>query len=199
MDIQPFNQDVVTLAKSDNKKALSPMGREVSDAAHAKNLEKAAESSPATAKNQLNAAILQSALEVNLTAGNKPLSLVFKTALEGINEALKETFGDNAIQAAYDSGLDVSPEATAQRIVSLSTAFFGAYQEQHSELDQDQALAAFTEIIRGGIDKGFAEARDILSGLNVLEGKIADDIDATYVLVQDGLTSFVKDYNSSNQ
>ena len=197
MDIQPFTQDVVTLAKSGDKKSHSPMGRDVSESAQAKNVEKAADSSPATAKNQLNAAILQSALEVNLTAGNKPLSLIFKTALEGINEALKETFGDNAIQAAYESGLDVSPEATADRIVSLSTAFFGAYQEQHTELDQEQALTAFTEIIRGGIDKGFAEARDILSGLNVLEGKIADDIDSTYALVQDGLKSFVENYKTS--
>ena len=50
----------------------------------------------ATAKEQLNAAIIQSAVNVN--AGNNALSLVFKTALEGINDALKETLGDNAIQ-----------------------------------------------------------------------------------------------------
>lgn len=186
MHIQTFSQNVSTLAKSDDKTANGPMGHEVS--------EKAQESAFITAKNQLNAAILQSAVDMNFSAGDEPSSLVLKTALEGINEALKETMGDNAIQTAYDSGLDVSPEATAERIVSLSTAFFSQYQELHPEMDQDEALAAFTEIIRGGIDKGFAEARDILSGLNVLQGEIADNIDKTYALVQDGLESFVENY-----
>ena len=192
MQIQTSSQHQTTLAKSDDKKANGPMGREVSEMAHIKNAEKVHESAIITAKNQLNAAILQSAVDMNFSAGNEPMSLVLKTALEGINEALKETMGDNAIQTAYDSGLEVSPEATAERIVSLSTAFFVQYQELHPGMGQDEALAAFTEIIRGGIDKGFAEARDILSGLNVLEGGIADNIDKTYALLQDGLNSFVE-------
>ncbi len=184
MHIQTFSQNVLTLAKSDDKNANGPMGHEVS--------EKAQESAFITAKNQLNADIVQSAVDMNISAGHESMSLVLKTALEGINEALKETMGDNAIQTAYDSGLDVSPEATAERIVSLSTAFFVQYQELHPGMGQDEALAAFTEIIRGGIDKGFAEARDILGGLNVLEGGIADNIDKTYALLQDGLKSFVE-------
>ena len=194
MHIQTFSQNVSTLAKSDDKKANGPMGHEVSEEAHTKNAGKAQESAFITAKNQLNADILQSVVDMNLSSGNEPMSLVLKTALEGINEALKETMGDNAIQTAYDSGIDVSPEATAERIVSLSTAFFGQYTELHPEMDQDEALAAFTEIIRGGIDKGFAVAREILSGLNVLEGGIAENIDKTYALVQDGLEFFVENY-----
>ena len=113
MEIQPFGQQVQELAKADDKKASGPFGQTISALAQS--------------KNQLNTAILQSNADVSLSAGNESLSLVFKTALEGINDALKDTFGDNAIQEAYDSGLDVSPEATAERIVSLSTAFFGSY------------------------------------------------------------------------
>jgi hypothetical protein len=119
---------------------------------------------------------------------------VLKTAIEGINEVLKETLGDNPIQNAYESGLDVSPEATAERIVSLSTAFFGAYQEANPELNQEDALNQFVDVIRGGIDQGFAEAREILEGLNVLEGDIATNIDLTYDLVQQGLDNFLAQY-----
>lgn len=61
----------------------------------------------------------------------------------------------------------------------------------HSDMSQEEALTSFTDIISGGIDKGFAEARDILDGLGVLEGDIAANIDRTYSLVQDGLKSFV--------
>jgi len=185
MEIQPFGQQVQQLAKSDDKNVTAPFGQTVSALAHE--------------KNQLNAAILQSNADVSLSTGNESLSLLYKTAIDGINDALKETLGDNAIQEAYDSGLDVSPEATAERIISQSTAFFDAYQQQNPELSLEEAVVQFTDIISGGIDQGFGEARDILDGLQVLNGDIASNIDKTYQLVQDGLTSFVESYINSSQ
>lgn len=181
MEIHNFGQQVQDLAKSDDKKVDGPFGQTVSELAHA--------------KNQLNAAILQTNADVSLSTGNESLSLLYKTAIEGINDALKETLGENAIQEAYDAGIDVSPEATAERIVSQSTAFFDAYQEQNPELSLEEALVQFTEVISGGIDQGFAEAREILDGLQVLEGNIASNIDKTYDLVQSGLAAFVENYN----
>jgi len=177
-----FNQQVQTLAKSDAKKETGPMGHEVSDLAHAKNL----------AKKELNSAIIEST--VSLSSIDSPQGLVLKAALEGINEALQESLGDNAIQNAYDAGLDVnvSPEATADRIVSLSTAFLPQYQQQHPKLSDDEARMAFTEVISGGILTGFSEAREILSGLAVLNGEIASNIDKTYDLVQEKLAAFVE-------
>jgi hypothetical protein len=188
MEIQTkqFSQQVNDLAKSDDKKANGPMGQTVSDLAHLRN----------DAKKQLNAAILEST--INVSASNSPQSLVLKTALEGINDALKGTLGDNAIQTAVDSGLDVSPDATAERIVSLSTAFFSAYQQQHPELSEQDALTKFTALIGGGIDQGFSEARDILSGLSVLNGDVASNIDNTYDLVQEKLAAFAENFNSSD-
>jgi len=188
MEIQTFSQDVHALVKSDEKHANGPVGREVSELAHQKNAEKL----QLSAKDQLNAAIVQGAIDVSVSSGNESLSLLLKTAIEGINNALETTSGPNAIGAAYDAGLDVSPEATAERIVSLSTAFFGAYQEQHPELSKEDALTAFVDVIRGGIDQGFTEAREILSGLNVMEGDIASNIDKTYELVQAGLSDFLE-------
>ncbi len=195
MDIQKssnFGQKIQTLAKSDANKN-EPFGKTVSEMAHTKHAEIPTESSAETSKKQLNAAILQSA--VQLSAADSPQALVLKTALDGINDALKETLGDSAIQNAYDSGLDVSPEATADRIVSLSTAFFSAYQDNHPELETDAALSAFVDVISGGIDQGFAEARDILSGLSVLEGDIASNIDTTYDLVESKLQAFIDSFS----
>ena len=175
-----FNQQVQTLAKSETKKQDGPMGHEVSDLAHTKN----------AARKELNSAIIESTLSVGVA--DSPQALVLKTALEGINDALKASLGDNAIQSAYDSGLDVSPEATAERIVSLSTAFLPQYQQQHPELTEDEARVAFTDIIRGGVETGFAEARDVLTGLDVLNGDIASNVDATYDLVQEKLNAFAE-------
>lgn len=145
----------------------------------------------------LNASILKASLEVSLSAGNHSMSLLYKTAIENLNQVLAPEFGDNAIQAGYESGMDFSPQATADRIVSMSTAFFGKYAENHPDKDLETALNDFVKLIGGGIDKGFAEARDILGGLKVLEGDIAANIDKTYELVQIGLESFVADSSST--
>ena len=54
----------------------------------------------------------------------------------------------------------------------------------------------FVDVISGGIDQGFAEAREILDGLKVLNGDIASNIDATYELVQDKLAAFVENLST---
>ena len=183
-----FSHGVRDITKADNKHENGPVGVQVSELAKIKN----------AAKEELNAAIIQSSIDVS-SASSSPQALLLKTALEGINDALKASMGENAIQNAYDSGLDVSPEATAERIVSLSTAFFGSFQEQHPELSEEEALTKFIDVISGGIDTGFSEARDILSGLQVLEGDIASNIDSTYDLVQQGLRAFIDSFTSQEE
>lgn len=145
-------------------------------------------------KLQLNAAILQASMNVSISSQNDPLALVYKSAITSINEALQADFGDNAVQNAASQ--DNSAEATANRIVSLSTGFFEAFKQQNPGMDNDAALEKFMGTITGGMEKGFSEARDILKGLNVLQGDIAGNIDKTYELVQKGYADFVAAHNS---
>ncbi len=141
------------------------------------------------AKSQFNAAIVQASLTVSLNSSNEPLSLVLKTALTGINEELKGDYGDNAIQNAASQ--DNSPEGTAGRIVSLSTAFYDAFKQQHPGEDEGEVLNKFIDTLQKGVDRGFKEARGILDGLKVLNGDIATNIDKTYDLVKQGFADFV--------
>lgn len=147
---------------------------------------------------QNNRAILESSLQLSVKAGNQPMTLLFKTAIGGINEVLKETgFEEFSIQKAYDSGLDVSPEATAERILSMSISFYSQFQKQHPELTREESVNLFAETIGEGIEKGFGEARKILDELSVLEGDLAVNVDVTYNLVQTGLKAFVNSYIES--
>ena len=145
-------------------------------------------------KLQLNAAILQASMNVSISSQYDPLALVYKSAITSINEALQADFGDNAVQNAASQ--DNSAEATANRIVSLSTGFFEAFKQQNPGMDNDAALEKFMGTITGGMEKGFSEARDILKGLNVLQGDIAGNIDKTYELVQKGYADFVAAHSS---
>lgn len=193
---KPFNQEVRELAKSPDKKESGPMGRHVSELAHNKEPQTVQTPISVTNKKLLNASILESAMKYEGTIASQPQALLLKTALEGINEALKELGVEKTVEESVDEGLDVSPEATAERIVAFSTNFFPLYLEQHPEMDEKEALTKFIDVISGGIDQGFSEAKDVLSGLNVLEGDIATNIDKTYELVQKGLTDFIESYSS---
>lgn len=146
------------------------------------------------AQKSQNSAIMQSHLDVSVKAGNKPLSLFYKTAVEAINKALEPALGENATQATLDDELDVSPEATAERIVQGATGFFGAFKKANPALDEESAMTNFMEVIRGGIEKGFEEAKGILDSLRVFEGEIESNIDLTYEHVQTGLSKFVDNY-----
>jgi len=152
---------------------------------------------PQQAKAEQNRQILQAQENLSLRSGNQSLQLTLRAAIDALNQRLAPELGPNAIERAQESGLDQSPEATAGRIVSLSTAMFSRYQEIHPELDTPQQAQSFVDIIRGGIEQGFAEAREILEGLGVLEGDIAANIDRTFALVQDGLQAFLDRFNPS--
>lgn len=137
----------------------------------------------------LNVSILESAAVI-IGVKDDPLALVLNSAIDKINEFLAPTLGDNSIQKGTDSGLDVSPEATAERIASLSTSFYSAFKAQHPEESEAEVLTNFIETISSGIETGFSEARDILDGLGVLEGDTSSNIDQTFELVQEKLAAF---------
>lgn len=194
-----YSQDIRTSTKALDKVDASSSEQKAAELTNEQTTAKVQDSISVTNKQQLNAAIIESSLKFNTTIGDQPLSLLLKTALQGINEALKGTEVETSIEEVYESGVDFSPEATAERIVSFSTQFFGSYREQHPEMAEDEALTAFVDIISGGIDQGFGEAKDILSGLKVLEGEIGDTIDKTYALVQEGLQSFVESFDKKEE
>ncbi|HEY9042565.1 MAG TPA: DUF5610 domain-containing protein [Rheinheimera sp.] len=137
-----------------------------------------------------NTAILRANEQVSLRSNNDSLSLLYKTALEGINAELEPVMGENAAQKIYDSGIDTSPEATAERIVAFATGFYSRYKELNPGKSEEETLDSFLKVIGGGIEKGFADAKDILKGLKVYEGEVESGVDKTYGLVMQGLNSF---------
>ncbi len=146
-------------------------------------------SAQAQARASQNSAVLQSALTASISAKDQPLTLLYRSAIDHLNEILEADLGANAIQNAM--GQDNSPEATAERIVSLSTGFYEAFRERYPDEDSDVVLQRFIDTIRSGFEQGFAEASEILDGLGVLEGDITAGIQQTYDLVLEGYAAFV--------
>ncbi|RTR40843.1 hypothetical protein EKG38_02710 [Shewanella canadensis] len=191
MEIRNHGAEVSQVARSKTDSAENH-GKTVSEVARDK-------TAYSTSKQLMNTAIISAQQEVNLSSGDEPMMLLYRAAIEAINEELAPTMGENALQNAYDSGVDTSPEATADRIVGFATQFFTLHQEQNSNMDFDEQLNSFMDIIGGAIDQGFSEAKDILTSLQVLEGDIESGVEQTYSLVQEGLAAFRDSFSRGDE
>lgn len=174
---------------------ITAVGSTPAASTHANNAvteaQKTAQTRPEGQRNALNRQILEASLEVSMRAGDDSMALLYRSAIDSINDVLAPELGPDAIGQAM--GQDNSPEGTAGRILSMSTAFFDAYAAQHKNDDPEDVVRNFVQLIRGGFEQGFNEAWNILDGLGVLgEGSpIAEGIQKTFTLVQKGYDDFL--------
>lgn len=90
---------------------------------------------------------------------------------------------------------DYTPEKVAGRILGFIEQRLQSEQAAGTDPSKLQGLL---EQARSGVEKGFAEARKILDGMGVLQGKVASDIDDTYQKIQDGFSALDKRFNPSS-
>ncbi len=171
--------------------ATSAAGATTAQATPLDEARKAAANTPDGQRTQLNAQILQASMDVSIKAGDDSMALLYRTAIDHINELLAPEFGPDALQAAMQQ--DNSAEATAGRILSAATGFFDAYAARYPDKDAETVLRDFVDLVRGGFEKGYGEAHEILKGLGVLgEGsEVAAGIQKTFDLVQKGFDDFL--------
>ncbi|SDU09840.1 DUF5610 domain-containing protein [Halopseudomonas salegens] len=97
---------------------------------------------------------------------------------------LTEQLGLAPGSLAADQADNFAPNKVADRVLG----FVGGRLQQDAAdgADADALQKRLDQAVRG-IEKGFAEARKILDGMGMLNGKVAADIDATYEAIQSGL------------
>lgn len=131
-----------------------------------------------------------SSLNVAVSAEKTPLSLAYQTAIDRINEKVAPYLGENALARGIEDKVDLSPEATADRIVSRSTALYSRFEKRHVNEVPQAVLDRFIDTIRGGIEEGFSEATEILSSLGVFEGDIEANVKLTFDLIVEKLAVY---------
>ncbi len=126
---------------------------------------------------------------IDFSARNDPTALILQSALEKINAQFAPYLGDGAIKKAIESGQDMSPKATAERILSFATQIIGRAEAAQADvpLNEQRSKARLFQNVQSGIEKGFAQARDILESMQTLNGKTKQSVDDTYAYVQQGL------------
>ncbi len=127
---------------------------------------------------------------VSLNFGDlyKGLSISAKSIVDAINQQLGD-FAPAGVQNLKPE--DVTPEATADRIVTGSVAFFDAYAKQHKDLEGEELIDSFMAEIRKGIKTGYDDAFNILKGLGAFEVEgVQDGIEKTKSLIEEKLVAF---------
>ncbi|MCK5665491.1 MAG: DUF5610 domain-containing protein [Thiotrichaceae bacterium] len=98
-----------------------------------------------------------------------------------IEDKLKQRFAEEGIELQGLQAADFTPEKVSERILGFVSS------RVLSEQDKDKQSELMTQA-REGIEQGFAEAKDILQSLGVLNGQVKEDIDTSYELIQQGLS-----------
>lgn len=83
-----------------------------------------------------------------------------------------------------------------EKVASVVLGFIEQRLQKEEAAGADPAkLQALMTQARDGVEKGFAEARKILDGMGVLQGKVAADIDDTHQRIQEGLGDLGKRFD----
>jgi len=119
--------------------------------------------------------------DIQSQARESPQQILNQQILASLNGYL-ESNGTPPIQALAPS--DFTPEKVSERILGFVGTALNAARANGAD---EKKLQEMMTQAREGIEKGFNEAREILTGLGVFESKIKDNADRTYDLIQQGL------------
>jgi len=119
--------------------------------------------------------------DIESQAAKSPQQVLNQQILATLNGHLEST-GAPLIQTLDPS--EFTPEKVADRIMGfIGTAINMARANGASE----EKLQEMMVQAREGVEQGFNEARDILTGLGVFEGQVKEKANRTYDLIQQGL------------
>ena len=141
-----------------------------------------------------SAVLLSVGSEINIEYASKVLD---DNLAASFDAAFVKAGLDLNTESILSSGLDFSPEATANRILEFSTSFFDGFMANHAgDEDGGPGLGGFKDLIKGAVKEGFTQAKGILSGIGEIPGGVSDDIEETFNLVMSGIDAFGEEEES---
>lgn len=137
-------------------------------------------------------------LAANLSSASRPSSVTAQPVVRNAADAQATLANRLAERLGLEPGAlagkanDYSPEKVAGRILGFIEQRLQSEQAAGADTGKLQKLL---DQAREGVEKGFGEARKILDGMGVLQGKVASDIDDTYQKIQDGFSDLSKRFS----
>lgn len=116
---------------------------------------------------------------------------VMRTRME---QRLQEAMGgQNKVVSGADKYAAQAQPPTASDVASVILGFVQNRLQQEADGGADvEKLAGLMEQVRAGIEKGYAEARDQIVALGMMNETLGGEIDEGFNLIQDGLLNLEK-------
>jgi hypothetical protein len=99
-----------------------------------------------------------------------------------IGKQLEEAFGEFPASSDGHDDADLSSEATAQRIFSLSKDLFELWRDQNSDMSEEELIDSFDEAVRNSVDQGYARAVDIFSSVEIDDSVLETAVETVSIL-----------------
>lgn len=124
-------------------------------------------------------------VDTSLSALYQGLTGTAKSVVDKINELLKTKL-PNGVQSLKPE--EVTPEATAERIVNGVAGLFNAYQKSNPDLGSEELLQKFMDAVRSGVQTGYDDAFDTLQTLGAFEfDGVQDGVEQTKIQIESKL------------
>lgn len=125
---------------------------------------------------------------VNFQDLYKSLTITAKEIVDKINEKLSASLPDG-VQSLKPE--DVTPEATADRIVKGVVGLYSIYAKQNKGLEGEDLLISFIDTVKSGIDAGYSDAIGILENLGAFQyDGVREGLAKTRSLIDEKLAKF---------
>jgi hypothetical protein len=141
-----------------------------------------------SAKGRIEPAYPQRSGRAVISTYRQPLRLIYRASMDHLGEIL----GIDADETGGEQNQDreFSPEETAAQILAFVNSHFEVFRSHNTELTYHDQLERYLTIVEQAIEKGFEEARTILTGLKIAADEIEVVVGGAHKLVKQGLASF---------
>ncbi|GEM_PF-3051268 len=111
---------------------------------------------------------------------------------------LEAMFAEHGLELEDYGGVDMAPEATAERIFGFASGMIEIYRKQNSTLSDEKLVDQFEETIRGAVKLGYEEAAEILEGMGIWDGA-KENAERTMSLVDKKFDNFFATLRGSKE
>jgi hypothetical protein len=99
-----------------------------------------------------------------------------------IGKQLEEVFGEFTASGDEQDDSDLSSEATAQRVFSLSKVLFELWRGQNPDMSEEELIDSFEGAIQNAVDQGYARAVDIFSSVEIDSSVLETAVETVSIL-----------------
>ncbi|MEO5342491.1 MAG: DUF5610 domain-containing protein [Gammaproteobacteria bacterium SHHR-1] len=126
-------------------------------------------------------AVADDSLELRKPSAQQLLNDQIMQAIGGLNDYLKAE-GFETIERLDPA--DYTPDKVSDRILNFIDLSIKQAEAKGADADE---LERMREQARAGVEAGYKKAYDMLEGLGMMQGKVKEDVEKTYELLQQGL------------